>query len=65
MCVSGGENGLNQAIELAQDCLANVKFIREKKLLTIYFGEIAKESNRYCQTAKAAQAPARRLYCAA
>jgi len=44
----GGENGFNQAIELAQDCLANVKFIREKKLLTTYFGEIAKESGRYC-----------------
>ena len=44
----GGENGLNQAIDLAQDCLANVKLIREKKLLTAYFGEIAKETNRYC-----------------
>lgn len=44
----GGENGFNQAIELSQDCLANVKFIREKKLLTAYFGEIAKETGRYC-----------------
>lgn len=44
----GGENGFNQAIELAQDCLANVKFIREKKLLTLYFSEIAKESGKYC-----------------
>jgi peptide chain release factor subunit 1 len=44
----GGENGFNQAIELAADCLANVKFIREKKLLSNYFAEIAKDSGRYC-----------------
>jgi len=44
----GGENGFNQAIELSQDCLQGVKFIREKKLLTAYFGEIAKDSQRYC-----------------
>lgn len=29
----GGENGFNQAIELSQECLANVKFIQEKKLI--------------------------------
>lgn len=29
----GGENGFNQAIELAADSLANVKFIQEKKLI--------------------------------
>ena len=29
----GGENGFNQAIELAADALANVKFIQEKKLI--------------------------------
>lgn len=49
-CVSclGGENGFNQAIELAADCLLNVKFIREKKLLSAYFSEIAKDSGKYC-----------------
>jgi peptide chain release factor subunit 1 len=31
----GGENGFNQAIELASDGLANVKFIQEKKLIGI------------------------------
>lgn len=31
----GGENGFNQAIELASDALANVKFIQEKKLIGI------------------------------
>ena len=30
---SGGENGFNQAIELAADMLANVKFVQEKKLI--------------------------------
>jgi len=29
----GGENGFNQAIELASESLANVKFIQEKKLI--------------------------------
>jgi len=44
----GGENGFNQAIELASDCLSNIKFIREKKLLSQYFSEIAKDSGKYC-----------------
>jgi peptide chain release factor subunit 1 len=44
----GGENGFNQAIELASDCLSNIKFIREKKLLSTYFAEIAKDSGKYC-----------------
>ena len=32
----GGENGFNQAIELAADTLGNVKFIQEKKLIGKY-----------------------------
>jgi peptide chain release factor subunit 1 len=44
----GGENGFNQAIELASDVLSNIKFIREKKLLSQYFSEIAKDSGKYC-----------------
>ena len=32
----GGENGFNQAIELASEALANVKFIQEKKLIGTY-----------------------------
>ena len=32
----GGENGFNQAIELSADCLANVKFVQEKKLIGNY-----------------------------
>ena len=30
----GGENGFNQAIELAAESLANVKFVQEKKSVT-------------------------------
>jgi len=44
----GGENGFNQAIELAADALADVKFIREKKLLARYFSEISQDSKKYC-----------------
>jgi len=44
----GGENGFNQAIELSKESLANVKFIHEKKLLTEFMQEIAKDSNKYC-----------------
>jgi peptide chain release factor subunit 1 len=44
----GGENGFNQAIELAADCLQNVKFIQEKKLISKYFDEIAKDTGLYC-----------------
>ena len=33
----GGENGFNQAIELAAEVLSNVKFIQEKKLISRYF----------------------------
>lgn len=48
----GGENGFNQAIELAQDTLQNVKFVQEKKLLGKYFDEITRndgiEAGKYC-----------------
>lgn len=44
----GGENGFNQAIELAAESLANVKFVREKKLLSQYFGEISRDTGRFC-----------------
>jgi len=44
----GGENGFNQAIELAQEVLANVKFIQEKKLLSKYFEEISQDTGKYC-----------------
>ncbi|GBG30886.1 Eukaryotic peptide chain release factor subunit 1 [Hondaea fermentalgiana] len=44
----GGENGFNQAIELSQDALANVKFVKEKKLITSFFDEIAQDTGKVC-----------------
>ena len=44
----GGENGFNQAIELSADCLGNVKFVKEKRLLGKYFDEISQDSSKYC-----------------
>eukprot|EP00919_Chromeraceae_sp_WS-2016_P010321 GHVR01024194.1.p1 GENE.GHVR01024194.1~~GHVR01024194.1.p1 ORF type:complete len:431 (-),score=69.75 GHVR01024194.1:383-1675(-) len=43
----GGENGFNQAIELSQDALANVKFIEEKKVICKFFDEVAQDSGKY------------------
>lgn len=44
----GGENGFNQAIDLAAETLGNVKFIQEKKLVQRYFDEISKDTNKHC-----------------
>ena len=44
----GGENGFNQAIELSQDVLGNVKFLKEKRLIDEFFDHIAKDTNMYC-----------------
>jgi len=44
----GGENGFNQAIELAGESLLNVKFIQEKKLISQYFEEISQDSGKFC-----------------
>jgi len=44
----GGENGFNQAIELSAESLADVKFVAEKKLLSNYYTEIAKDTGMFC-----------------
>uniref|UniRef100_A0A7S2P193 Eukaryotic peptide chain release factor subunit 1 n=1 Tax=Zooxanthella nutricula TaxID=1333877 RepID=A0A7S2P193_9DINO len=44
----GGENGFNQAIELASESLRNVKFIQEKKLITSFLDEVAQDTGKYC-----------------
>jgi len=44
----GGENGFNQAIELAGETLKNVKFIQEKKLIGQFFEEIAQDTGKFC-----------------
>ncbi|OCK85893.1 eukaryotic release factor 1 [Lepidopterella palustris CBS 459.81] len=41
----GGENGFNQAIELAGEVLGNVKFVQEKKLLQKFFTELGRGSD--------------------
>jgi len=43
----GGESGFNQAIELSQEALSNVKFLREKKAIESFFSEIAQDSGKY------------------
>lgn len=43
----GGESGFNQAIELSKDVLQNVKFVREKKLITQFMEEISQDSGKY------------------
>ena len=44
----GGEQGFNQAIELAGESIGNVKLLDEKKILTKYFDEIAQDTGNYC-----------------
>lgn len=44
---AGGENGFNQAIELAADTLANVKFVQEKRLISKFFDEISQDTGKY------------------
>eukprot|EP01104_Vermistella_antarctica_P002871 TRINITY_DN13072_c0_g1_i1.p1 TRINITY_DN13072_c0_g1~~TRINITY_DN13072_c0_g1_i1.p1 ORF type:complete len:455 (-),score=148.78 TRINITY_DN13072_c0_g1_i1:103-1401(-) len=44
----GGENGFNQAIDLAAETLGNVKFIAEKKLISSFFDEISQDTGKYC-----------------
>merc|ERR1711972_100891 len=44
----GGENGFNQAIELASETLKNVKFIQEKNLITKFLDEVAQDTGKYC-----------------
>jgi peptide chain release factor subunit 1 len=44
----GGENGLNQAIELSSDTLQNVKLVREKKLILKFFENISMDTHRIC-----------------
>lgn len=43
----GGDNGLNQAIELAAESLQNVKFVQEKKLLSKFMEQLARDTGKY------------------
>jgi peptide chain release factor subunit 1 len=44
----GGEPGFNQAIELASETLKNVKFIKEKKLMSKFFDEVSQDTGKFC-----------------
>lgn len=44
----GGKNGLNQAIELCEDVLKDVKFSKEKKVLQGFFNELNMDTGMYC-----------------
>lgn len=44
----GFENGFSQAIELSAERLKDVKFIKEKKLVSGFFDQIAQDSGKYC-----------------
>jgi len=43
----GFDNGLSQAITLAADALANVKFVQEKKIIGKFFEEIALDTGMF------------------
>jgi len=43
----GSEKGLNQAIELSQDSLMNLKFVKEKRVIEKFFEEISQDTNKY------------------
>jgi len=48
MLVTEVRTVFNQAIELAAESLANVKFIQEKKLINSYFDQISQDTGKYC-----------------
>ena len=48
MCTNYLSSDFLQAIELAAESLANVKFVQEKKLIQKYFDEISQDSGKYC-----------------
>lgn len=46
----GGEEGLNQAIELCEDVLKDVKLSKEKKAIQAFLNEINTDSGKFCFT---------------
>lgn len=44
----GGEHGFNQAIELASGQLANVKIVREKRVISNFLEQIAQDTGKSC-----------------
>jgi peptide chain release factor subunit 1 len=48
----GGMNGFHQAIQLASECLGNIRINQERKLLLQFFKEIDLDTGKYCFTVK-------------
>lgn len=48
----GGENGLNQTIEISQDVLVEVKLVKEKQMINTFFEEIRLDSGKICYNIK-------------
>ncbi|KAM0672459.1 eukaryotic peptide chain release factor eRF1 [Ordospora colligata] len=46
----GGEGGLNQAVELCEDVLKDVKLSKEKKVIQGFLNEINTDSGKFCFT---------------
>jgi peptide chain release factor subunit 1 len=46
----GGSVGFNQAIHLSSECLGNIRFILEKKLILQFFTELQMDSGKTCYT---------------
>ena len=44
----GGSAGFNQAINLSMECLGNIRFIQEKKLVQQFFTEIQMDTGKVC-----------------
>jgi peptide chain release factor subunit 1 len=44
----GGENGFSQAIELSSETLKNVKFIKEKRLISGFLDEVSQDTGKFC-----------------
>lgn len=42
----GGENGLNQAIELSQEAMTNLKYVQEKNLISKFFNDISMDTGK-------------------
>lgn len=43
----GGDAGFNQAVELSKELLGNVRYIEERKVLTDFFTNISRDTNKY------------------
>ncbi len=44
----GGMAGFNQAIELASDCMANVRLVQEKQIISEFFDFLARHPEKAC-----------------